>query len=338
MRIGLMSEIETANTVAFQVGTTALPVFQVTDTATVKNVKILNSTAFFGTPILDIQGGGTRGININYTGGGGPALQVTQSSTFGNLAYFLGSWGAGLQGNPFLIENQGTFYLTTPYVGLWLKNNAGGAHVVGQNNITIDFAGGSSVSRMARIEASVVSITGTLGTALNIWTSKSGTDLQAVKKFSFYEDKFVIGTFVPTAFLDISAATTTTASLRLRSGVAPTSPNLGDMWYDGTDFLVRTTTRNDKVARVLTASATLDFPNTAGQASSDLTITVTGAAIGDCVALGQGNSGALTVSCFTAFVAAADTVTVRFNNYDNGPGGAKNPASQTFKVIVFKNI
>lgn len=42
-----------------------------------------------------------------------------------------------------------------------------------------------------------------------------------------------------TALLDLSASTTTRASLRIRSGTAPTSPNDGDIWYDGTHLYCR---------------------------------------------------------------------------------------------------
>lgn len=48
-----------------------------------------------------------------------------------------------------------------------------------------------------------------------------------------------IGQSSATALLDIAASTTARASLRVRSGVAPTSPNDGDIWYDGTHFYGR---------------------------------------------------------------------------------------------------
>jgi len=38
----------------------------------------------------------------------------------------------------------------------------------------------------------------------------------------------------PTALADIGASTTAKSSLRIRSGVAPTTPNNGDIWFDGT--------------------------------------------------------------------------------------------------------
>lgn len=81
------------------------------------------------------------------------------------------------------------------------------------------------------------------------------------------------------------------------------------------------------------ATADLDFPNTATRSSSDLTITVTGAASGDMVALGVPNAAVLANTSYTAWVSANDVVTVRLHNYDNAD---KNPASATFKVMVFK--
>lgn len=48
-----------------------------------------------------------------------------------------------------------------------------------------------------------------------------------------------VNTTTPTAQWDISASTTAHASLRLRAGTAPTSPNDGDIWYDGTNIKIR---------------------------------------------------------------------------------------------------
>ena len=81
------------------------------------------------------------------------------------------------------------------------------------------------------------------------------------------------------------------------------------------------------------ATATLNFPVTATRNSSDLSITVTGAASGDAVSLGVPNAAVLVNTCYTAWVSAANTVTIRFNNYDNAD---KDPASAVFKVMVFK--
>lgn len=82
----------------------------------------------------------------------------------------------------------------------------------------------------------------------------------------------------------------------------------------------------------LTGSATLDFLSTAAQSHSDLTITITGAAIGDPVDVGIGSL--LDGTNYFAYVSALNTVSVRLNNYS---ATAKDPASATFKVTVFKN-
>lgn len=87
------------------------------------------------------------------------------------------------------------------------------------------------------------------------------------------------------------------------------------------------------LAKTLTATAALNFPNTAAQTSSDLTIAVAGAADGDAVVLGVPIAALNADSCYTAFVSAAGVVTVRFNNYS---AAAIDPASGTFRVSVLK--
>ena len=47
------------------------------------------------------------------------------------------------------------------------------------------------------------------------------------------------GMTTPTAVLDVAASDANRASLRIRSGVAPSAPNDGDIWNDGSDLKVR---------------------------------------------------------------------------------------------------
>ena len=75
--------------------------------------------------------------------------------------------------------------------------------------------------------------------------------------------------------------------------------------------------------------ALLNFPNTAAQTSSDLTISAVGSTPGQPVSLGAPAPPAN--SCFVAFVGAVDVVTVRFCNFS---AGALNPGTDTFRVIV----
>jgi hypothetical protein len=89
------------------------------------------------------------------------------------------------------------------------------------------------------------------------------------------------------------------------------------------------------IASVISATGTLDFPSTNAHSASALTITVTGAAVGDVVALGIPTEAIGTNGVFFGYVSAADTVTVRFCNTDSGP--AVDPASGTFRATVIKH-
>lgn len=92
-------------------------------------------------------------------------------------------------------------------------------------------------------------------------------------------------------------------------------------------------TENGGIKKILfkvSASATLDFPSTASNENSDLTIAVPGAAVGDPVSIGH----ALTAQgTFEGTVSASDVVTIRFHNT---AAGVYDPPSGAFKVYVWK--
>ncbi len=81
-------------------------------------------------------------------------------------------------------------------------------------------------------------------------------------------------------------------------------------------------------------TANFDFPNTPAQQSSDLSSALfIGANPGDVVLLGVDPAAVLPNSCYTAWVSAPDTVTIRFNNYS---AAAQDPPAGAFKVSVIK--
>lgn len=86
------------------------------------------------------------------------------------------------------------------------------------------------------------------------------------------------------------------------------------------------------ISKVLTATATLNFDLTA-LVVEDLTVTCTGAAVGDSVFIGVPNGSVTTSAQFTAWVSAADTVTVRCRTSVVG----EDPASGTFRVDVHQH-
>jgi hypothetical protein len=89
-----------------------------------------------------------------------------------------------------------------------------------------------------------------------------------------------------------------------------------------------------KILKVLSASATLDFGSTIAGASTDLTITVTGAALGDTVAVGVPNGSVGANGDFWGWVSATNTVTIRFTNPNLVT--TLDPASGTFRATVFQ--
>jgi len=86
------------------------------------------------------------------------------------------------------------------------------------------------------------------------------------------------------------------------------------------------------VTGILSATASLNFDLTA-LTVEDKTMTVTGAAVGDIVTLGVPNGSVTTSVQYTAWVSAADTVTVRARTSATG----EDPASGTFRATVIKH-
>jgi hypothetical protein len=136
------------------------------------------------------------------------------------------------------------------------------------------------------------------------------------------------------AFLVLGAGGTVKAPYRYTAGPVQTVVVDGSKEFDGTNEFVSVGGVRYTLAKTLIATASLNFPNTVSGTSSDLTITVTGAADGDPVLLGIPAAAAADIDCcYTAFVSAANTVTVRFNNYG---AGAVDPAIGTFRVSIVK--
>ena len=109
----------------------------------------------------------------------------------------------------------------------------------------------------------------------------------------------------------------------------------GDLYYNSASNAFRvfngTAWKQVRTGTDIRISATLDFPSTAAQSESDLTISVPGAVLGDVVVLGVPNAATTASSVYSAWVSATDVVTVRFSNYG---AVARDPASGTFTVVV----
>jgi len=138
----------------------------------------------------------------------------------------------------------------------------------------------------------------------------------------------------PTATLHIRPGTARAASapLKFSTGVNLTTPEVGAMEYDGTRLYFTPSTQRQIVMTGYTNTATLDFPSITANNSSDLTVTVTGAALGDVCNCSP--SGAVEVGLsWNCFVSGANVVTIRVANVRNS---AIDPASRSWKVNVIK--
>jgi len=140
----------------------------------------------------------------------------------------------------------------------------------------------------------------------------------------------------PTALLQLAAGTAAanTAPLKFTAGTNLGTAEDGAVEYDGTNYSVSVGTIRYSLAKTLTATGSLNFPNTTTGTTSDLTITVTGAVSGDAVILGVPNASVPGGgSAFSAWVSANNTVSVRFSNFS---GADLNPPTGTFRVSVLK--
>lgn len=88
------------------------------------------------------------------------------------------------------------------------------------------------------------------------------------------------------------------------------------------------------ILTVLSATAVLDFGSTSAGTSTDLTIALAGAALGDVVMIGVPNASTLANGVFTSWVSSANTVKVRFTNTNLVT--ALDPASGTFRVAIIQ--
>jgi hypothetical protein len=93
----------------------------------------------------------------------------------------------------------------------------------------------NSAPGIGAVYASATSVAGDL--AFYVYTGTAGSRTERMR--ITFGGQIGVGTTSPTAFMDLRDSNTSSASLRIRSGTAPTSPNDGDIWFDGTNLKMR---------------------------------------------------------------------------------------------------
>lgn len=181
--------------------------------------------------------------------------------------------------------------------------------------------------------SSTATITGQLNTGVIV-----GSQIEATSTM-YADTKLRVGSVAtPSAMVHIAAGTTAANNAPLKLTVAgaslQTTPETGAIETDANGTLYYTPGASRyQITTALTNTATLNFGSTLPATSAELTITVTGAAVGDAVAIGLPTAPDAN-SSYTGYVSATNTVTIRFNNYS---ALSIDPASATFKAIVIKN-
>ncbi len=139
----------------------------------------------------------------------------------------------------------------------------------------------------------------------------------------------------PTATLHIRAggSSANSAPLKFTSGTNLTTPEAGAMEYDGTNLYFTPATNSRQVLmKGYSNTSSLNFPSISPNSSADLTMTVTGASVGDSCSCSP-NGGIETGVSWNCFVSSSNTVTIRLANVRSA---AIDPAHRSWKVNVIK--
>ncbi len=115
--------------------------------------------------------------------------------------------------------------------------------------------------------------------------------------------------------------------------VTPSTASIGNGTV-GQLLRINTNGTQEFYSQFITTSVTLNFPSTSAASNSDLNVFLNGVVLGDVIALGTPQISVMPNTCYTAFVASANTVTIRHNNYDTL--GSRDPLPGVFKITIIK--
>lgn len=190
-------------------------------------------------------------------------------------------------------------------------------------NVTSNIsATAGNVTDSSRVATLTQSNTGSTATAVEITNAGSGATLVVdANTLAVKAGKVGFGTLAPTAAVDTPASDASLAGLRIRQGQAPSSPNNGDVWQDGTHLY----------ARIGSSTYQLDQQTAGGSASLNRAIVQTNhnLSVGDIVRHSGTNyvkaqADSLSNSrsfAIVASVSSTDAFTITTGGYINGLSG-----------------
>jgi hypothetical protein len=196
-------------------------------------------------------GAATAGVVLSVASNVGQVSVFTtaggrEARILGSIQYAADSTSTGTASNTLTITNGNSGYILTYNTSM---NTSNVAPILSYYNRNINSYGATVPTFQIRNNFG----TSGDGKAIDIMCpSNTGHTTQSViakfdlfqtttYRFVQYYSQFSIDTaqLTPTALLDIGASTTARSALRLRSGTAPTSPNDGDIFFDGTNLKMR---------------------------------------------------------------------------------------------------
>lgn len=166
-----------------------------------------------------------------------------------------------------------------------------------------------------------------------ISTTPSGGSVDVTRLVVRSTGNVGIGLDNPQAKLHLTAgsASANSAPFKFSSGTSLTTPEAGAMEYDGSSlYFTPSASKRQRMFMGYSTTTNLDFTSIASRTSSDLTVTVNGASIGNSCQCAP-NSIIETGLMWNCFVSNTNTVTIRLYN---GNGTDLDPASRTWKVVV----
>lgn len=293
---------------------------------------------------LPSSGPGTSGQYL--ISGGGGSTPMSWTSAFSGTTATLSASGAasvpalsmtgtpfagtGTTSTPLFYMNGGTAPTSWATAGTYLGVNAASGFT--GNFLDLHLNGGASlasINSVGTISGAALNSTGniTAGAGNLIgWTGRSIFSSPA-------DGQIRLTNAAATDFTRLEFGGTTSSFPALKRNSTALNVRLAD---DSADAPLTsgplTINGGTQIQKVLSATATLDFGSLVSIGCEDLTITVTGAAVGDTVALGVPNGSVPSATFwFTGWVSTTNTVTVRGCTLVSG-----DPASGTFRATVMQ--
>lgn len=251
---------------------------------------------------------------------GNPTFAANPDTTWDRFMIIPGQWPKGGFGRGGLRQIRNAERYETLYVGQ--ADSTGTGTIEFDSNAPTTTSRGDIVSRVAGVARWIVRFSGTEA------GSNTGTDLQ----FFARDDS---GNALATAFTLVRRyGQAKFAAYATGSRPVASSAGAGAVLFDSTlnRPIWSDASTWHAAGSYLTATATLDFPSIAAAGQQELTITVTGAAVGDCVVLGPPAALEAGVQA-TGYVSATNTVKIRLSNVT---GSAVDPASATWRASILR--